>query len=86
MIIAMKHLYIKPEIETIVCQSTNLLDGSKPNTEWEMNPDGHNGTGIGDGTGKDPDADAKRYDVDFASNWEFASNWDFENNWEFKSN
>ena len=85
----MKCIYIKPETVEAACEIENVIatsTPSTPNTEWEMNPDGDNGSNIGDGTGKDPDADAKRYDVDFASNWEFASNWDFENNWEFKSN
>ena len=59
----MKRIYIKPVAEELSCDMSGMLAASPttpttPTTEWEMNPDGHNGTGIVDGAGKDPDADA----------------------------
>lgn len=57
----MKRIYIKPVTEELCCDMSGMLAASTNTTEWEMNPDGNNGTGINDGSGKDPDADAREF-------------------------
>lgn len=52
----MKRIYIKPEIEEVDIETMCFL-ASSVQTEWEMNPDGNNGTGIPGGNSHDPDAD-----------------------------
>lgn len=52
----MKRVYIKPMAEELSCDMSGMLAASTKKTEWEMNPDGNNGTGIGDGAGHDPNA------------------------------
>lgn len=62
----MKRIYIKPVAEELCCDMSGMLAASPttpttPTTEWELNPDGNNGTGIVDGAGKDPDAGAREF-------------------------
>ena len=40
---------------------SGMLAASTKTTEWELYYDGNNPTGIGDGAGKDPDADAREF-------------------------
>ena len=62
----MRRIYIKPETEEIECGALGIMAASEPkSTEWEMNPDGNNGSNIGDGTGHDPDADDPNDSKDF---------------------
>ena len=52
-----KKIYVTPEAEVFTCKSrVNLLAGSTK-TEWEINPDGNNGSDIPGGDNHDPDAD-----------------------------
>lgn len=53
----MKRIYIKPELEEVDIETMCFLASSSVQTEWEMNPDGNNGTDIPGGNGHDPDAD-----------------------------